>query len=414
MTEVILTAPEMATFNRLLPDMTKGRVLVGLELISHRQARALWAATRAFSPVLGGVPTQRAPSHRWRELHRMSAVVAMSAAAALSGCAAFGGNIKGDFACRAPDGICAPTSKIDDQALAMISGGNPETAPAGGIDPGDAPDRRLIPVGVSAAPARTSEKVLRIVFPAHVDRAGRFREASAIHAVVERGSWLAAYAEGPLMTTNHDPDRRQQLAMVAPGPTLAELAAHSPEVGFPDPLGPDPLGTQSAGLTSETAARANNQNVPPAAADAAVRRKGNLMRIGTRDKRIAAVQVQVGSRAPAQSAAVVAHSARAAERLASTGRTSVTAPSALGSSPTGAPVAAMPSKAAAMADVSTASFDLRSAGSASPLQAIRNQVGSILARRKPSPVPTKQAPTEALADRPVNGPTVLPVSGVDQ
>lgn len=43
-------------------------------------------------------------------------------AGALAGCTTLGGNIKGDFACRAPDGICAPSATIDDQALALISG----------------------------------------------------------------------------------------------------------------------------------------------------------------------------------------------------------------------------------------------------------------------------------------------------
>ena len=38
----------------------------------------------------------------------------------LAGCASFGGNVKGDFICRAPDGTCSPTSNIDDQAVAGI------------------------------------------------------------------------------------------------------------------------------------------------------------------------------------------------------------------------------------------------------------------------------------------------------
>ncbi|MEL0254290.1 MAG: conjugal transfer protein, partial [Novosphingobium sp.] len=41
--------------------------------------------------------------------------------AALSGCTTFGGNVKGNFSCSAPDGICAPSSSIDDRALAMIA-----------------------------------------------------------------------------------------------------------------------------------------------------------------------------------------------------------------------------------------------------------------------------------------------------
>ena len=38
------------------------------------------------------------------------------AASLLAGCATLGGNVEGNFACRAPEGTCAPTSLIDAQA----------------------------------------------------------------------------------------------------------------------------------------------------------------------------------------------------------------------------------------------------------------------------------------------------------
>lgn len=43
---------------------------------------------------------------------RLSLVCALTlcSAVVLSGCATFGGNIRGDFSCAAPDGICAPSS----------------------------------------------------------------------------------------------------------------------------------------------------------------------------------------------------------------------------------------------------------------------------------------------------------------
>ena len=54
---------------------------------------------------------------------RLSFVCAhtLCSAVALSVCATFGGTIRGDFSCAAPDGICAPSSTIDDRALALIS-----------------------------------------------------------------------------------------------------------------------------------------------------------------------------------------------------------------------------------------------------------------------------------------------------
>jgi conjugal transfer pilus assembly protein TraV len=107
----------------------------------------------------------------------------------LAGCTTLGGNIKGSFACSAPDGICAPSALIDDRALAMISG-TAEVVPAGPYTP---PQETIggVRVAGGAGIARTSQKVLKIVFPAHVDRQGRFHETAAIRAVVDNGAWLA-------------------------------------------------------------------------------------------------------------------------------------------------------------------------------------------------------------------------------
>ena len=40
---------------------------------------------------------------------------------ATSGCAALGGNVKGNFSCRAPEGDCAPTSVIDGRATETVN-----------------------------------------------------------------------------------------------------------------------------------------------------------------------------------------------------------------------------------------------------------------------------------------------------
>ena len=48
-------------------------------------------------------------------------VLGLTSLLALNGCASFGGNVRGSFSCAAPDGICAPSSTIDDRALALIS-----------------------------------------------------------------------------------------------------------------------------------------------------------------------------------------------------------------------------------------------------------------------------------------------------
>lgn len=120
---------------------------------------------------------------------------------ALVSCTTMGGNIKGSFSCKAPDGICAPSSTIDDRALAMIAGeeGDRLIAPAGPYPLPQSESRRF--EGSAAAPARSQERVLRIVFPARIDGAGRLHEQTAVHAVVEQGDWQEASSGSVVATT---------------------------------------------------------------------------------------------------------------------------------------------------------------------------------------------------------------------
>ncbi len=132
---------------------------------------------------------------------RSHTLAAILAGTLLSGCMTMGGTVKGDFACRAPDGICAPSSVIDDRALALILGDAPEaqTTPAGPYTP--APSARGGQQIAAADPSRTREKVLRIVFPSHIDASGRLYEQTAVHAVVENGDWQSASVGAPVAST---------------------------------------------------------------------------------------------------------------------------------------------------------------------------------------------------------------------
>src|SRR3546814_11058046 len=47
----------------------------------------------------------------------------------------------------------------------------------------------------AADPARTREKVLRIVFQPYIDERGRLHEASAVRAVVANGEWQQALGQ---------------------------------------------------------------------------------------------------------------------------------------------------------------------------------------------------------------------------
>ncbi len=125
----------------------------------------------------------------------------LAGSAAVSGCTTLDGNVKGSFSCVAPDGICAPSSFIDDRALALISGedGDRLITPAGPYTAPRTEGRGFDTAAV--APARSQERVLRIVFPAQIDAAGRLHEQTAVHAVVERGDWQQALASNAVATT---------------------------------------------------------------------------------------------------------------------------------------------------------------------------------------------------------------------
>lgn len=103
---------------------------------------------------------------------------------ALAGCASWGGNVNGDFACRAPKGTCAPTAEIDAQAVAKAAraSGNPLVLEgAGGA---------WAPRTVEADTlGRTDERVLRILFYPYIDEHGHFHEKAVVHAVVAGGGW---------------------------------------------------------------------------------------------------------------------------------------------------------------------------------------------------------------------------------
>lgn len=179
--------------------------------------------------------------------------VALLATTALPGCMTMGGNVKGSFACVAPEGICAPSSVIDDRALTMISGedGDRLIQPAG---PSPAPpgEGRAFSLAANGA-TRTREKVLRIVFPAHIDAAGRLHEQTAVHAVVDAGDWRQA-AAGDVVATSS-----AQVAEATGGTTLL-AAVESADAVLPTPGVEDPDLPSAAVIDAARAARANGRN----------------------------------------------------------------------------------------------------------------------------------------------------------
>lgn len=131
-------------------------------------------------------------------------------AVATSGCAVLGGNVKGSFSCRAPEGNCAPTSVID-EAATQASGKAPEA-----MRP---PSARVLP--------QISEGRLRVVLAAYRDDDGRTHEARVV--------------EVPLPTSAasqfQDPASRREVARAL---ARAVSAARHPDGAAepPRPIGP--------------------------------------------------------------------------------------------------------------------------------------------------------------------------------
>jgi conjugal transfer pilus assembly protein TraV len=197
------------------------------------------------------------------------------AAALLSGCAILHDNVKGSFACKAPDGTCAPSSVIDDAAIAAI-----REEPAGVADPSDVPgtdSRRgatanhgswhprppmaATESGTNTLPGalRPGTRVLRVVFPAYVDREGQLHETAGVQLTLDDGlpgvpaSPVAEQAAGG--PASADPRR--------PGgpPALLELAEQAPDISA---MAPSPTPTAAPVPHAEPTTTASGTAKPPA------------------------------------------------------------------------------------------------------------------------------------------------------
>ncbi|UVO53798.1 conjugal transfer protein [Sphingomonas sp. SUN039] len=354
----LLSRGEMASLNRALAKRTGGRVRVGPKPMTVAQGIAVWNGSGAF---VSDIASNRVSS-RSDLTQILGTGTTLAVAASLAGCATFGGNVKGSFACRAPDGICAPTSTIDDAALAMI-GGEASAQPAGAYK---APAAQPRPIPTAVEPVRSGEKVLRIVFPAHIDGAGRFRETAAIHAVVERGEWMAGSLRvtpvrmSAALPTSAISDHPAQAA--PPMRSLGELAAAAPEVRFPDPV---------ADIDVQNAAESTSASADP-------------------DTPVPALAAKPVARRPEK---------------AITGRSGTRVSATLAPAPQGAVTAAAPIR-----------YSLPPKTTVDPMEAIKLQVADRLRTATPfakqTPPASPSAPSLQAA-KPVNGPAAFPVSEVN-
>lgn len=170
----------------------------------------------------------------------------------LAGCTTLGTNINGSFTCGpSGEGSCAPATVIDDRALAEITG-DASYIPAG---PYRAPGRDVPQSGVVLASGPVSEvvppqqKVLRIVFPAHVDRAGRYHETSVVKAVVDNGAWMQASA-------SHGAALAQTVNLTVNPEILSQLGNEATSSAASTPSDPPQLGYNDAAMPSSEAVAA--------------------------------------------------------------------------------------------------------------------------------------------------------------
>ena len=218
-------------------------------------------------------------------LGRRAAVAALGFGTlmSLNGCTTFGGNVKGSFTCQAPDGICAPSSTIDDRALAMISGDAGDVMIPAGPYPTPAQQPRALRTAVAAplsdahgqvAP-RTREKVLRIVFQPYVDDRGRLHESSAVHAVVQSEWQAQALADATPIPDSRSADAPVQLSLVdaveREVPGVVDVAAFDPNMPDPDVVAaarsrkPDPVAAIKADVASRLATKVKPARGAPTA-----------------------------------------------------------------------------------------------------------------------------------------------------
>ena len=139
-----------------------------------------------------------------------------SLALAIGGCTTLGGNVKGDFACRAPTSSCAPTSAIDEQATKAMQ---PQGANAPSMPP-------------------TNGRTLRVVLAAWHDADGREHEARVVHVpLAEKPAtvWRAPLSTGDVLRALGRASQNPPAATDTGDATGADTVTSSPQQ-LPDVL----------------------------------------------------------------------------------------------------------------------------------------------------------------------------------
>ena len=110
-------------------------------------------------------------------MHRSFPLAAL--ALSLAGCTHLGTNITGDFSCGTPKAGCESLSEVDAKAIF-------ELIKAESSGPVELRQRTNLAAAVAA---RTGERTLKVVLPAHVDGSGALHEQAVVWTVVEAARW---------------------------------------------------------------------------------------------------------------------------------------------------------------------------------------------------------------------------------
>jgi conjugal transfer pilus assembly protein TraV len=173
-------------------------------------------------------------------LSHIKRFAALGSLGLLSACASLSANIDSDFSCRAPKGRCAPTSAIDAEALEANDGQQIGNALRPTVTHGVLPSAK--------AAARTTENILKIVLPAHVDRAGYLRDEAAVYVVITKPRWaserrsVTAHSAKDTARSISRANRREEDAVANPDTPKAPILSAADFAGSDEAvdLGPEP------------------------------------------------------------------------------------------------------------------------------------------------------------------------------
>ncbi|WP_065847156.1 hypothetical protein [Sphingobium sp. Ndbn-10] len=250
-----LTPRELMLLRHRAWQRSAGHIALSQDSLTLEAGLALWTLAGKLEALLA---RQSRGDVARPGLARAAGVAALGLAATqMAACTSLlGGNIKGNFACSAPGGTCAPSTVIDDQALAVIQNARP-MVPASGpyFQPqsrGSAQSARLMPTGsgriaaTATGVAHRERRVLKVVFPSYVDGSGNFHEPRVVHTVADAGGWMQLSGSGSgeqgtvqsqATTDAAAPSVSQQAHPVSDPPTAASREPGG-QAGLPGQIAP--------------------------------------------------------------------------------------------------------------------------------------------------------------------------------